>query len=49
MMVRFLKIAELIRPNVETAANIGKQIVIDIETGEYDMYVDGQAPACQPP
>ena len=35
--------AQSIRPNVETEANIGKQIVIDIETGEYDVDEDGLA------
>lgn len=32
-----------IRPQVETEANIGKQIVIDIETGEYEIDDDGLA------
>lgn len=32
-----------IRPGVETEENIGKQIVIDIETGEYDIDDDGLA------
>lgn len=35
--------AQSIRPQVETEANIGKQIVIDIETGEYDVDEDGLA------
>lgn len=30
-----------IRARVEEAANIGKQIVIDVETGEYDIDDDG--------
>lgn len=32
-----------IRPRVETADNIGKQIVIDIETGGYEIDSDGLA------
>ena len=32
---------ERIRDLVETDENIGKQIVIDIETGEYDIDEDG--------
>lgn len=32
-----------IRSIVETENNIGKQIVIDIETGEYDIDYDGLA------
>lgn len=32
-----------IRDKVETEENIGKQIVIDIETGEYDIDEDGLA------
>jgi hypothetical protein len=32
-----------IRPHVETEENIGKQIVIDIETGDYEIDDDGLA------
>ena len=32
-----------IRGKVETAENIGKQIVIDVETGEYEIDSDGLA------
>ena len=32
-----------LRDKVETQENIGKQIVIDIETGEYDIDEDGLA------
>jgi hypothetical protein len=32
-----------IRPRVETEGNIGKQIVIDIETGDYEIDDDGLA------
>ncbi len=32
-----------IQPIVETPENIGKQIVIDVETGEYDVDADGLA------
>ena len=32
-----------IRRKVETEENIGKQIVIDIETGDYDIDEDGLA------
>ena len=32
-----------IRSRVETAENIGKQIVIDIETGDYEIDGDGLA------
>ena len=31
----------VIREKVELGDNIGKQIVIDVETGEYDIDVDG--------
>ena len=34
---------QTIAPQVETEPNIGKQIVIDIETGEYDIDEDGLA------
>ncbi len=34
---------ESIRAKVETEPNIGKQIVIDIETGDYDIDEDGLA------
>jgi hypothetical protein len=32
-----------IRPHAETEENIGKQIVIDIETGDYEIDEDGLA------
>ncbi|MGH2585157.1 MAG: hypothetical protein ACRDJE_09595 [Dehalococcoidia bacterium] len=32
-----------IRPLVETPTNIGKQIVIDVESGEYEIDDDGLA------
>jgi hypothetical protein len=32
-----------IRPLVETPENIGKQIVIDVETGDYEIDEDGLA------
>jgi hypothetical protein len=32
-----------IRPRVETEQNIGRQIVIDIETGDYEIDDDGLA------
>jgi hypothetical protein len=32
-----------IRPQVETEENVGKQIVIDIETGDYEIDDDGLA------
>ena len=32
-----------IRPRVETESNVGKQIVIDIETGDYEVDSDGIA------
>lgn len=32
-----------IRPRVETEENIGKQIVIDVETGDYEIDADGLA------
>lgn len=32
-----------IRPQVETEHNIGRQIVIDVETGEYEVDEDGLA------
>jgi hypothetical protein len=32
-----------IRPLVETPGNIGKQIVIDVETGDYEIDEDGLA------
>ena len=32
-----------LRPLVETAANLGKQIVIDVETGDYEIDHDGLA------
>jgi hypothetical protein len=32
-----------IRPLVETEANIGKHIVIDVETGDYEIDSDGLA------
>jgi hypothetical protein len=32
-----------IRPLVETKENVGKQIVIDIETGDYEIDEDGLA------
>lgn len=32
-----------IRPVVETPANIGKQVVIDVETGDYEIDDDGLA------
>ena len=32
-----------IRGKVETAENIGKQIVIDVETGDYEIDSDGLA------
>ena len=34
---------EKLRDKVETEQNIGKQIVIDIETGEYEIDRDGLA------
>jgi hypothetical protein len=35
--------AQQIRAQVETPKNIGKQVVIDIETGEYEVDSDGLA------
>ena len=32
-----------IRPRVETTENIGRQIVIDVETGDYEIDEDGLA------
>jgi hypothetical protein len=32
-----------IRPQVETAANIGKLVIIDVETGDYEVDADGLA------
>ena len=32
---------EGIRPHVETAENIGKEIVIDVESGDYEFDRDG--------
>ena len=32
-----------IRPQVETEYNIGRQIVIDVDTGEYEVDEDGLA------
>jgi len=34
---------QYIRGKVETAENIGKQIVIDVETGDYEIDHDGLA------
>jgi hypothetical protein len=34
---------QVIRPKVETEPNIGRQIVIDIETGDYEIDEDGLA------
>jgi len=34
---------QYIRGKVETAENIGKQIVIDVETGDYEIDSDGLA------
>ena len=34
---------QYIRGKVETAQNIGKQIVIDVETGDYEIDSDGLA------
>jgi hypothetical protein len=31
----------VIRGNVDTAANLGRQIVIDVETGDYEIDDDG--------
>ena len=33
--------SERIRASVETEENVGKQIVVDIETGEYEIDADG--------
>ena len=34
-----------IRANVETEENIGKMVIIDVETGEYEIDERGLAPA----
>src|SRR2546422_5411371 len=39
---------ESIRAKVETEQNVGKQIVIDIETGEYEIDKDGLAAGYPP-
>lgn len=33
---------QTIRPQVETEVNIGKQIVIDVETGAYEIAEEGE-------